>query len=933
MDKKRELLIQLLEKKLINPSYKKIAIIGVSCRFPMSETLDEFWENLKLGRNCISEIPKDRWDWEKYFDEKNIYTKWGGFISDIDKFDALFFDIKPQEAEMIDPQERLFLETAWAAFEDAGLNRAYLERIDYNAGVFVGVSNCDYEWLSGEKTGKGHVNIAGSTYWSIANRVSYYLNFQGPSLSVDTSCSSSLTAIHLACQSLRSSECEIAIAGGVNLIYHPMHYLKLCAANLLSKDNKCKSFADNADGFVDGEGVGAVVLKPLDNAINDCDQIYGVILSSSINSCGKTSGYRIPNPNAQENLILKSLDKAQIDPRTISYVEAQGTGTIIGDSIEITALTKAYKKYTQDNSYCALGSVKSNIGHIEAAAGISGLIKILLQMKHKKLVQSLHSEKINHLIKICDTPFYIQKDITDWEQPFIKGEKYPRRAAISAFGASRANAHIIIEEYEGKFIRDLHPPYLFVLSAKSKERLMVYVKKMLDYIIKHKPDVSDITYTLQVGREIFNERLSILVESLDDLIEKLNRYISCPYETDKNIKYQSFKANRISLPTYPFEKKRYWIDKVEDRERIYIPPKNTLEIMLCQLWEEILNIKPVGVKDNFFEIGGHSVLAVSLMAKIEEKFGKNLPLATLLENQTIESLAKCILEDSYDLPWKSLVPIQSNGTKYPFFCIPGVGGNVTYFYHLSQSLGYTQPFYGLQPVGLDGISKPYTTVEEIAYHYISCIQEVQKQGPYFLGGHSIGGRIAYEMAIQLEKQNQKIGLLAILDVAAPIGDLSDDVKKYFYDDAYLFCEVAVVAETFNKGVKLNFSYDELKELSWDGKLNYLKERYQNAGLLPKEAHVEVIRGIMEVYKANRQLIYKPVQKANPFKIALFKGKESDIYKYESDEICKDEFWGWRRFSDYPVDVYIIPGDHHTMMIPPQVKTLAGFLGKLVTEKG
>ncbi|MBF0396574.1 MAG: SDR family NAD(P)-dependent oxidoreductase [Desulfobacterales bacterium] len=573
------------EEAKILPAYKyneqykdtDIAIIGMSGRYPLSKNLEEFWENLKNGKSCITKVPLDRWDAEKYYGkETGIYTKWGGFIDDVDKFDPLFFNISPREAKTIDPQERLFLECAWSAIEDAALNKKDFAKINNEVGVFVGVMNCNYEWLSGEAYGKGNPTLSHIAYWSIANRVSYFFNFQGPSIAVDTACSSSLSAIHMACESIKSGECKAAIAGGVNLVLHPIHYMRLCSINMLSKEDKCKSFGENADGFVDGEGVGAVILKPLKDAVLDKDHIYGVIKGSFVNSGGKTSGFTVPNPNAQTNLISAVLKRSKINSETISYVEAHGTGTDLGDPIEISGLTKAYKEYTEKKEYCAIGSVKSNVGHLESAAGIAGITKLLLQMKHKKLVPSLNSEKINPNINFDNTPFYIQRTLSDWIRPVINGNEYPRRAGISSFGAGGANAHVIIEEYEDNlFSNVVADKCLIILSAKNKERLKDLAKQMLK--LNNTYNLSDVAYTLQVGREHMESRLAIVASSIEELKEKLTIYINgeeiLGNDLDETAKAWTYGSNidwsllysdnnlpkRISLPTYPFAKDRYWI--------------------------------------------------------------------------------------------------------------------------------------------------------------------------------------------------------------------------------------------------------------------------------------------------------------------------------------------------------------------------------------
>ncbi|MCY7972673.1 SDR family NAD(P)-dependent oxidoreductase [Bacillus spizizenii] len=581
---------------------RDVAIIGVSGRYPQAETAEDFWNNLKEGRNCIEEIPKERWDWRAYYDiekgkEGSIYTKWGGFIKDMDKFDPLFFQISPLEAERMDPQERLFLQTAYASIEDAGYTPDTL-CTSRKIGVFAGVMNKNYP------TGYG--------YWSIANRISYLLNFQGPSLAVDTACSSSLTAVHLALESIYSGSSDCAIAGGVNLVVDPVHYQNLSVMNMLSASDTCKSFGDDADGFVDGEGVGAIVLKPLQQAIADGDHIYGVIKASAINSGGKTNGYTVPNPHAQAQLIKEAIERANIPARTISYLEAHGTGTALGDPIEIAGLTKAFEEDTQEKQFCAIGSSKSNIGHCESAAGIAGLTKILFQFKYGQIAPSLHSKQLNPNIEFSHTPFVVQQYLGEWKRPVIDGQEVPRRAGLSSFGAGGSNAHMILEEYIPRTeaqTPEAHPPALIVLSAKNRERLQEKAEQLLTAIQERRYseiDLIRIAYTLQTGREAMEERLGFIAESLEDLERKLNAFIenkgdslyldriddnkkalavlSADEDTEKIIEAWMSKGKytklldlwvkglsfdwgklygtqtpvRISLPTYPFAKERYW---------------------------------------------------------------------------------------------------------------------------------------------------------------------------------------------------------------------------------------------------------------------------------------------------------------------------------------------------------------------------------------
>ncbi|WP_432103581.1 SDR family NAD(P)-dependent oxidoreductase [Streptomyces sp. bgisy091] len=445
-----------------------IAVIGVSGRYPMAENLDEFWRNLTEGRDCVSEIPADRWPLEGFYDPEGgpgrSYSKWGGFLSDIDKFDPLFFNIAPREADMMDPQERLFLQTVWHVLEDAGYTRAALR--GGRTGVFVGVMYGEYQLLGAAEDGRMPV----SSYASIANRASYFFGFQGPSIALDTMCSSSLTAIHFACESLRRGESTTAVAGGVNLSLHPNKYRQLSLTRFAASDGRCRSFGEGGDGYVPGEGVGALLLKPLAAALADGDTVHAVIRASAVNHGGRTNGYTVPNPKAQTSVIADALRGSGTGPYEIGYVEAHGTGTALGDPIEVAALTEAFGARPAGTSRIPLGSVKSAIGHLESAAGIAAVTKAILQFRHRTLVPSLHAERLNPHLDLDGSPFRVQREVSAWELPAAGPDR--RIAGVSSFGAGGANAHVVLAEHQAPRPSDeAGGPQLLVLSAKNQERL------------------------------------------------------------------------------------------------------------------------------------------------------------------------------------------------------------------------------------------------------------------------------------------------------------------------------------------------------------------------------------------------------------------------------------------------------------------------------
>lgn len=510
---------------LISNSYDEmdedIAVIGVACKFPMADNIDEYWKVLRTGKDCITEVPASRWDHSQYFDTDKShvgksYSKWGGFINDIDKFDPLFFNISPLEADFIDPQERLFLETTWKAFEEAGYSKESLN--NRHVGVYVGVMFGLYQLIENDEY--GGVITGRNNFASIANRVSYYFNFHGPSIALDTMCSSSLTALHIACNNIKSGECEMAVVGGVNLIVHPNKYVQLCQGNFLSTDGRCRSFGRGGDGYVPGEGVGTIIIKPLKKAIQDGDHIHTVIKGIGINASGKTSGYTTPSAKYQSSLINNVLEKSRIHPQSISYIEAHGTGTSLGDPIEIDGLTSAFAKYTSEKQYCAIGSVKANIGHTESAAGIASIIKVILQMKNKELVPSIHSDELNPFIDFKSTPFLVQQKLQKWEKLKVtidgKEEVFPRRASVSAFGAGGANAYLILEEFEPEYVGSYQEEKkLFILSAKNQERLIEYVHDMKEYLsngllVENVDSVSFTKSMIQVEE--------ILIQSISEII-------------------------------------------------------------------------------------------------------------------------------------------------------------------------------------------------------------------------------------------------------------------------------------------------------------------------------------------------------------------------------------------------------------------------------
>ena len=591
-----------------------VAIIGMSGQFPQSKTLAEFWDNMAEGRDCISEIPTSRWSVDEYYDSDpkisgKTYCKWMGVLEEVDQFDPLFFNISPADAMYMDPQQRLFLENCWRCIEDSGLNPSLLS--GSKCGVFVGCGPGDYGLLMNGEASNAQGLMGGSSS-ILSARISYFLNLKGPCLALDTACSSSLVAIAEACNSLIFQQTsDLALAGGVCVMAGPSMHIMTSKAGMLSHDGRCFTFDQRANGFVPGEGVGVLLLKRLSNAVRDQDPIYGVIRGWGINQDGATNGITAPSVTSQIRLEKDVYERFGINPETISLVEAHGTGTKLGDPIEVEALTESFRTYTVKTSYCALGSVKSNVGHLLAAAGVSGVIKVLLALKYKQLPPSLHLKNVNEHINFTDSPFYVNTELKKWKAK--KGDV--RMAAVSSFGFSGTNAHMVIEEYhdqvqnESDVTTKNSNSILFVLSASTKEQLSDYADRVATYLKENKnPNLADLAYTFQVGRQTMSHRLAVIVINQEQLLERLKRFIEGKseeasfygvvtnakelsigkteegrrfiQELTRNKKltqlaelwvsgntiiewtslYGAESMKRLSgLPTYPFAKEQYWI--------------------------------------------------------------------------------------------------------------------------------------------------------------------------------------------------------------------------------------------------------------------------------------------------------------------------------------------------------------------------------------
>jgi acyl transferase domain-containing protein/NADPH:quinone reductase-like Zn-dependent oxidoreductase len=591
-----------------------IAVIGIAGRFPQAADIEQFWSNIIAGRDCVVEVPEQRWPARAFYDPEpgaagKTPCKWLGLLDDADCFDPLFFGISPAEAEWIDPQQRIFLEECWHCLEDAGLSPQSLS--GSNCGVFAGCARGDYAASSGDLAFNAQSLMGGATS-ILAARISYFLNLQGPCVAIDTACSSALVSIAAACDALLLDRCELALAGGVSVLAGPSLHVMAGSAGMLSGSGRCFTFDNRADGFVPGEGVGVLLLKKLPDAIRDGDRIRGVIRGWGVNQDGRTNGITAPSVRAQSQLQQEVYRRFAIDAATIGLIEAHGTATKLGDPIEIEALTAAFRAHTDQQHYCAVGSVKSNIGHLLAAAGAAGIIKALLAAEKGVLPPTIHFRQLNEHIELERTPFYINTEARRWQA----SPGTPRRAAVSSFGFSGTNAHLVVEEYiaaPGKGLASEPTPRipgaeLIVLSARTADRLRQQAENLLAHLrANRQQELRTLAYTLQVGRDAMEHRLAIVAASTDEAVAALQGYLQAGAasalflgrarrrpgaavdDPEDEVQQQALQQRlaqrelieiarswvrgaaihwdelyesrpaRIALPSYPFQKSRYWI--------------------------------------------------------------------------------------------------------------------------------------------------------------------------------------------------------------------------------------------------------------------------------------------------------------------------------------------------------------------------------------
>jgi 3-oxoacyl-(acyl-carrier-protein) synthase/acyl carrier protein len=856
-----------------NSTDEGIAIIGMAGRFPGANTIADFWQNLKNGvcsvtRYADEELAKAGVDAE--FLKNPSYVKSGSQLGRIDLFDAGFFGYTPREAELLDPQHRLFLECAWESFECAGYDP---ETYSGLIGLFAGCGNSNY-LIKNILPGLGSADLfqlmLDNEKDYLTTRVSYKLNLRGPSVNIQSACSTSLVAVCIGCQNLLTYQCDMALCGGVSLILpHGQGYLYK-EGFINSADGVCRAFDAKANGTVQGEGAGVVVLKRLEDAVRDGDTIRSVIKGIAFNNDGAIkAGFTAPSVDGQARAITLAQEMADVHPDSISYIETHGTGTVLGDPIEFAALTKAFRAKTKRKNFCAIGSVKTNIGHLDAAAGVAGLIKATLALEHKQLPPSLHFTNPNPMLTIEDSPFFVNTNLASWETTGA-----PRRAGVSSFGIGGTNAHVVLEEAPEQTPSSPHnKPVILTLSAKNDRSLREMKTNLVAYL-KANPSVnlSDVAYTLQTGRKPFEKRMAVIGATARDIITSIEkndprdlfstldpagqgslpdgrnaeaslhalgkRWVGGAYIDWREL-YKNETRRRMELPSYAFDRSRYFIEptpeKTNDEKRDNNAGNSTfanispyasiaaIEAAMTKIWSDFFGIPAIAATDNFFDLGGDSLKITQLLVEITTVFNQTISTADLFNYPTIKEISAFIESNNRAATSKTeptvmpiLFPVQRKGKTPPLFIVGGAHENQRfdpvrqkssyeeYFLHylgqLISFIGSDQQIYAFRPKGLEN-EIPHATVEEMATAYIQEMRKIQPQGPYLIAGNCIGGLVTYEMVQQLIAAGQQIYLHFMMDTHCTsmefyfrekiiafrkwLGDLRHELYKDFIKDWWL----------------------------------------------------------------------------------------------------------------------------------------------------
>ncbi len=759
-----------------------LAVVGFSGKFPGAKNVNDFWQNLINGTESITVSQNSEAGWISSF----------GVLGDVEYFDAQFFEISSYEAARIDPQHRFFLEACWQCLELAGYNPdLYSGRIGVygTSGANSYLINNLLPNIKNEKEKLGYILDLGNRPDFLTTRVSYKLNLTGPSISVYTACSSSLVSVCLACTDLLSYQTDMAIAGGFSIMLPQNRGYRCIEGMLYSPTGRCRPFDIRADGTVPGNGGGVVLIKRLEDAIEDRDTVYAVIKGFATNNDGKNKvNYMAPGARGQAEVIKASLDFARFPVETIDYIEAHGTGTNLGDPIEIDTLNKIFS----GKGSAIIGSLKANIGHLLESSGIAGLIKVILMLYYKKIPPQINFEKPNPKLRIEKTPFSIKTSLQAW-----KKQNHPRRAIISSFGIGGTNSHLSLEEFSApssKIQPSSKKPQLILLSAKTTASMKKIKKNLSDFIANNpKVSIRDLAFTLQIGRknlelcemyqvlsakELKSKLLATKKTTLKSITDKKLRYFCERWLKGESVDWTSLhknqSKNRIPLPTYPFERKKAWIDaSAQDlpRTNLHLPKYDDIKHKLLTIARDLFGNQNIEETDQLNDISLDSLSIVHYISAIQTQFHLEISLEKYVEYPTIKDLAMFIYEqDRFKKESNNGMVLIKEGTgKTALVQIHPIEGQIICYQELAKHIQFDGPIYGIYSNSNDNQGNQ-TNINELATRYINLIKE-KGITQLVLLGYSFGAFVAYQMASDLLSSSIKIKKVILIEGKNPQGKI------------------------------------------------------------------------------------------------------------------------------------------------------------------
>ncbi|MFI1293618.1 beta-ketoacyl synthase N-terminal-like domain-containing protein [Streptomyces sp. NPDC020792] len=825
------------------------AVVGMAGRFPGAGSVAGLWEMLLRGAEAVRQFSPEELAAAGVSAERaaaDTHVPYGADLADADLFDAEFFGITPRDARLMDPQHRVFLTCAWQAVEDAGLAPDDQD----NVGVWAASSLSTYllyhvlrsaEHVDGTMT---YPVLLGNDKDFLATRVAYKLGLRGPALTVQTACSSSLTAVHLACRALAAGDVDAALAGGVSITLPQTAGYDYQEGGILSRDGHCRVFDAESAGTVKGNGCGVVVLKRLADAERDGDRIYAVIRGSALNNDGSAKiGFTAPGTAGQKEVIRRALAVSGVPSGDIGYVETHGTGTAVGDPLELSSLAAAHRDAGGPASGCLIGSAKANLGHLDAAAGVTGLIKAALALHHQTVPPQINIGDLNPFLQLDRSPYDVPRAAVRYtEEPL-------RAAAVSSFGIGGTNAHCVLGRapQRGQRPADAQAgPYPIVLSAKDDEALRRYARALRDRLTKA-PGTSpeDLAYTLCTGRSRFPVRHSFRAADLSEVIAGLDALLAgTPHsEPPEATAWPLPPAHKISLPGHPLREERHWIEPDTSRPVPHAPPTGelhgvhpsvpanpwagtdgggddgVLERVLAVLATH-LGLDAVAPGDDYHDLGGDSMLAVEIVSVFREKFGVTLDIDAFGQLRTAGRIADAIRSALVgDSRGSGLVTVRE-GDEPPLFLVHPAGGTNLLYFKLAECSRSSVPLTALSfPSAAEG--QP-ATLRGLAARYLERIRTVRPRGPYRLGGYSFGGNVAFEMALQLQAAGERVEQLVMLDTHVPESYVGGRLDTQGFEDA--FAVLAQQSELLH-GVDLTVLRQEGFLTVWQANHNWLKSYY------------------------------------------------------------------------------------------------------------